>query len=49
MKRSTQILRSIILMMFTAVMFTSCVKKEWNSFTCLDAVPNIELSAQNSD
>ena len=44
MKRSTQILRSIILMMFTAVMFTSCVKKEYDDLSTANADPAITVT-----
>ena len=44
MKRSTQILRSIILMMFTAVMFTSCVKKEYDDLSTANVDPAITVT-----
>ena len=39
MKRSTQILRSVIIMMLTAVVFTSCVKKEYDDLTTANVDP----------
>ena len=41
MKRSTQILRSLILLMFTAVVFTSCVKKEYDDIATANVDPAI--------
>ncbi len=39
MKRSTQILRSAIIMMLTAVVFTSCVKKEYDDVATANIDP----------
>ncbi len=39
MKRSTQILRSAILMMLTAFVFTSCVKKEYDDLSTANVDP----------
>ena len=39
MKRSTQILRSAIIMMLTAVVFTSCVKKEYDDISTANVDP----------
>ena len=39
MKRSTQILRSAIIMMLTAVVFTSCVKKEYDDIATANVDP----------
>jgi len=39
MKRSTQILRSAIIMMLTAFVFTSCVKKEYDDLSTANVDP----------
>lgn len=41
MKRSTQILRSAILLMLTAFVFTSCVKKEYDDISTANVDPAI--------
>ena len=44
MKKLTQILRSVIVMMFTAVLFNSCVDKDYDDLVTANVDPNLQVT-----
>ena len=44
MKKTTQILHSVIILMFTAFAFTSCVKKDYDDLTTANVDPDLQVT-----